>query len=160
MLAKEINYYEEIGFTDAQSGFHGSGVTSIAAGKTTGVAPDVGVYYIATQGVDMKASTLTNIVLDYSYCAEAVRKLMQINRELNDNERIRVISISAGLAPENKGYKEITEAIKEAAKEGIFVISSSMFDYYGKKFYFYGLSIDSLADRDKVENYKVIEWSK
>lgn len=155
-----IKYYEEIGYSNAQPNSHACGVTSIAAGKTTGVAPDAGIYYIAAQIMDTSLSTATTQVADYNYYAEAIRKLIQINTGLKDNEKIRVISISAGWSPQNKGYKEITEAIKDATKLGIFVVSSNMFDYYGNKFYFHGLSIDALSDRDKFENYKVIDWPR
>ncbi|MBE6059414.1 MAG: hypothetical protein E7215_04475 [Clostridium sulfidigenes] len=35
-----------------------------------------------------------------------------------------------------------------------------MFDTYEDKFYFHGLDIDSLADKDDISNYKVTEWKK
>jgi len=102
---------------------HGPAVASIAVGKTTGVAPDADLYYIATG--DCGGSTSIED-LDFSCRAKAIQRIVEINKTLPTNKKIRVLSMSIGWVPESKGYNEINAALNEAKKEGIFVISSSL----------------------------------
>lgn len=129
--------------------FHGAAVTSIAVGKNTGVAPGSNLYYIGTNNSN-------NGKVDFSGYAKAIYEIIAFNKNIDN--KIRVISISSAWTPKCIGYTDINKAIKKAISENIFVVSPNMFEYY--KFYFHGIEIDSLQDRDKPDNYHVVAWDK
>lgn len=131
--------------------FHGSAVTSIAIGKNTGVAPEANLYFIS-------ASNFNSGKADFTAYAKAIEEIVEINKKLDN--KIRVLSISTGWAPDSVGYTELNNAIKKAVDENIFVVTSNMFEIYANKFYFYGVEIDALMDRDTSKNYKVVNWDK
>lgn len=149
---KQIKYYGEVNCLD-NAEMHGSIVSSLSVGKTTGVAPDAGLYFVASNNV---TSINNKRVLDYTSYANSIYKIIKENKTLPQNQKIRVLSISAGWCPENKGYKEITKAIEKAKKEGIFVISCNLFETYG--FWTYSLEKDSYSDPDNVDSYKPYQW--
>lgn len=112
-----LKLYEEYQSMYAYAEMHGSGVSSIALGKTTGVAPDADLYYIA--------STAWTDDYDLTPIAESIYRFIEINKALQGDNKIRVISISYGYVPDTKGAKEMEEAIDSAKKEGIFVICAN-----------------------------------
>ena len=90
-----IRVYEEaedIG-KDWTATMHGAAVTSIAAGKTVGIAPNADLYYIATENCG-DATSMED--LDFSCRAKAIHRIVEINRGLPDNRKIRVLSMSFG----------------------------------------------------------------
>ncbi len=149
--------YEEIHYEPEEAQMHAPAVASIAAGKNTGVASEADLYFIACENYNFVNSEME---LDFSWTAKAIERIIEVNKSLPKGDKIRVLSISAGCKPESKGYNEFIEAVKKAIKENIFVITVNMFDTYEEKFYFHGLDIDSLADKDDISNYKVTEWNK
>ncbi|MBK9924909.1 MAG: S8/S53 family peptidase [Anaerolineales bacterium] len=151
-----IRVYEECdditgGWLEVQ--MHGPAVASIAVGKTTGVAPDADLYYIATG--DCGGSTGIED-LDFSCRAKAIQRIVEINKNLPANKKIRVLSMSIGWVPESKGYNEIKAALNEAKKEGIFVISSSLDLTYG--LHFQGLGRTPLNDPNQPKSYSPGLW--
>ncbi|HYF83485.1 MAG TPA: S8 family serine peptidase [Clostridia bacterium] len=140
--ADRVRFYEEINIRkDEEAQMHGPAVTSIAVGETVGVAPEAELYYIAeTHGTYKK----DGFDWDFTYLAQSIDRILEINKSLPIHKKIRVISISVGWSQDEKGYKEVTEAVERAKKEGIFVISSSLQKTYGLKFS--GLGRDSLSD--------------
>ncbi len=126
---------------------HGPAVASIAVGKNLGVAPGADLYFIAnvlcTRG-------------DFACLAKSVLRIIEINRQLPPDRKIRVLSMSIGWTPENDGYAEITSAVQAARDAGIFVICSSERDIYG--FNFNGLGRLPLADPDSVNSYGPGSW--
>ncbi len=157
--ASQLRLYEETadihgGMLDAQ--MHGPAVASIAVGKTTGVAPEADLYYIATSFCNTTGTYEGN---DYSCLAQSVRRIMEINKLLPQSRKIRVISISVGWVPDSKGYDDISAAVKEAKNAGVFVICSSVEQIYGFKFH--GLGREPLANPDQFESYEPgLFWSK
>jgi len=150
-----LRSYEEIHCADETSAMHGPAVASIAVGKTVGVAPGVDLYYIAeTHGTAESGQ----FVFDFNYLAQSIDRILEINKGLPDHRKIRVISISVGWDPRQKGYAEITAAVERAKKEGIFVVSSSIFNTYDKKIYFHGLGRDPLADPENYQSYGPGLW--
>lgn len=152
-----VKMYEEIHYEPEEAQMHAPAVASIAAGKNTGVASEADLYFIACENYNYVDSETE---IDFSWTAKAIERIIEVNKSLPKDNKIRVLSISTGCKPESKGYNEFIGAIKKAIKENIFVITVNMFDTYDDKFYFHGLDIDSLADKDDISNYKVIEWKK
>lgn len=151
-----IKFYEEIHAANETS-MHGPAVTSIAVGKNVGVAPEANVYYIATAPMTLNVFHGQN--MDYTYIAKAIDRILEINKELPEDNKIRVISTSIGWDEREKGFKEVDEAVKRAQKENIFVVSSSLSKYY--PYDFNGLGRDPLSAPDDVMSYKPgIWWEK
>jgi hypothetical protein len=151
----QIRLYEES--DDIQNGWlesqmHGAAVASIAVGKTVGVAPGADLYFIAT-AICNQGTYESN---DFSCLAKSVRRIIEINRQLPPDRKIRVLSISVGWGPASKGYAEIQSAVQEARNEGIFIICSSERDIY--KFNFQGLGRPPLSDPNDFNSYEPGSW--
>jgi Subtilase family len=151
-----IRVYEEAeditgGWVEVQ--MHGPAVASIAVGKTVGVAPEADLYYIAT-GDCGGASGIQD--LDFSCRAKAIQRIVQINKDLPADRKIRVLSMAFGWGPQSKGYDEITAAVNEAKSAGIFVISSSLSETDGLNFH--GLGRNSLSDPNSFQSYEPGLW--
>jgi hypothetical protein len=145
-----LRLYEEIHCGDPEAQMHGPAVASIAVGKTVGVAPEADLYYIAeTHGVYAEGK----FGWDFSCLAQSIDRILEINRRLPEKNRIRVISISVGWSPQQKGYAEVTAAVDRAKKEGIFVVSSSLSPTYDRKLNFHGMGRDPMADPDRFASY-------
>lgn len=98
-----------------EGSYHGASVTSILAGKTIGVAPEVNVYYAAAPSWKM----------DASYFAKCLEWITVQNRRLPEDKKIRVVSVSAAPTSANNWYTNghlWEEAVLAAEKEGIMVI--------------------------------------
>ena len=150
-----LRLYEEIHCGDDQAAMHGPAVASIAVGKTVGVAPGADLYYIAeTHGVFQSGG----FDWDFSYLAQSIDRILEVNRQLPGPNKIRVISISVGWSPQQKGYAEITAAVERARHEGIFIVSSSLSETYQGKLNFHGLGREPLADPDRYESYRPGLW--
>jgi hypothetical protein len=152
--ADRLKLYEEIHGLAQQAEMHGPVVASIAVGRTLGVAPEADLYYIAhapiPDTVDESAFETGEIANDYTSTAQGIRRLLEINRKLPPEHRIRAIAISLGFMKDWAGYQEVTEAIAAARKERVFVTCVNMEEFYGV--YVGGLSHDMLKDPDAVEN--------
>lgn len=147
--AGRIKTYEMIHCSDPVAQMHGPAVTSIAIGKTVGVAPEANVYYIA--------STFGTFLSDESFkeellpMAESIERILAINERLPENEKIKVISISKGITKAS-GYKETLKAIEKAKEQGIFVITTSTEATYG--FVLLGLGREAMSDPDDFASYR------
>ncbi|MEW6404000.1 MAG: S8/S53 family peptidase [Chloroflexota bacterium] len=139
----QLRWYEEINVgAEETAQMHGSAVASIAVGETVGVAPQAGLYYIG-----ISSYLTTQLFLDH-YEALGIRRILEINRQLPEDQKIRVISISAGWDPDS----EAQEAAEEARDSGIFVIYSSLSETYGLDFL--GLGRDSRSDPNEFLSYE------
>jgi hypothetical protein len=150
--ANQVRLYEEINLPASPSSMHGPAVASIAVGKTTGVAPEASLYYIAANVSD-PSSTSTNFVPNYKYLAQAVHRILEINRQLPDGQKIRVISMSIGWQPDAIGTEEINAATDDAKAAGLLVVSGSinMTRMYGIKLF--GLGRPLSTDPDNFDSY-------
>lgn len=148
----QLKLYEEINIdpsTDSQ--MHGPAVSSIAVGKTVGVAPQANLYFIADWPGTFTG--LGNFEYDFSYLAKAVRRILEINQSLPNGHQIRVISISVGWRSNDKGYSDMVAAVNEAKKAGVFVISMSIHDTYGWDMM--GMGRSALADPNDFKSYTI-----
>lgn len=119
--------------------FHGIQCASILAGKTVGVAPDVELYYYACP--DNK--------IDHSYYYSlAIDKVIEKNKTLPSQKKIRIISISDYFDVKYKA------ALDKAENEGIVVIYSGLL--YDHNFLWGGAS--SLKDKNTPINYEYADW--
>jgi len=147
----QLKWYEEINVgTEDLAQMHGPAVAAIAVGKTVGVAPQADLYYIA------HGDNLMQGLFQGHYLAMGIRRVLEINRQLPDNQKIRVISISAGWGPSASGYSEVQSAAGEARAAGMLVISSNVTEVHGFKFH--GLGRSPLADPDVFESYELGAW--
>jgi hypothetical protein len=156
--AGQMQLYEEINVaSNRASEMHGPAVASIAAGKTIGVAPEADLYYIGCYAGDFSAgNSFTN---NFHYIAQGIQRILDINRQLPKDRKIRVISISVGWDPKDKGCDEVTAAVKKAKAAGLLVVSSNLEESFG--FRFQGLGRAPLADPDKFELYEpALNWAK
>lgn len=143
--------YEEIHNFDNRAKAHGPMVTSILAGKTTGVAPDATVYYIARS--DWNLSLLGAKTLDYTPTARAIERLLEINESLPPAKKIRVISISTDWTARVAGFDDVIAAAERAREAGVMVVSVSIDKYY--PYDYGGLGRDPLADPEKPASYEM-----
>ncbi len=150
----ELRHYEEIHWPAQYptATMHGAAVASIAVGKTVGVAPDADLYYIAEQHTSFEPP----YDLDFIPLAQSIERVLQINQTLPKENKIRVISISRGWAPTDRGYAEVTRAVNKAKSQGVFVVSSSVAQTHGLSFH--GLGRDPLASPEKPESYGPGSW--
>ena len=182
---KRLRLYEELHSRDEAASTHGTAVASIAVGKTVGVAPEADLYYIADYFVTSNpllpwvsmvwqrlrgpldpapSATMTKApskrvleMADFQWTARGIRRVLEINRKLPQERKIRVISIEIGWAPGQTGYEEVTAAVEQARKAGVFVISSSLSEIYGMRFH--GLGRKPLSDPEKPASYSLItDW--
>lgn len=151
--ADRLKLYEEIHCPASVAQMHGPAVASIAVGKTVGVAPKADLYYIAeTHGVFRNGG----FDWDFTWLAKAIDRLLEVNSTLPADKRIRVISISVGWSPEQKGFKETMAAVDRATKANVFVISTAIEATH--KLAFHGLGRDGMADPNEFNSFAPGSW--
>ena len=109
-----IKYYEVFGNNWKHDGvdYHGSLVAGIAVGQNTGTAPGADVYYFAANNwPDYTMHTINKVL----------RRIIDINKTLPENEKIRFLSCSWG-GPDDKFADEREKLFKEAEQNGIMVL--------------------------------------
>lgn len=149
----QLRFYEEIHNGENTASMHGAAVASIAVGKTVGVAPDASLYYIAEIHGENSSNGFEK---DFTWLAMSIDRILELNKTLPKDEKIRVISISTGWCSKPKGYQEMVEAINRAKEQGIFIVSSSLYNTYG--FYFHGLGREWYDDPDDFTTYRPGYW--
>lgn len=150
----QVRSYEEIHSPPgAAAQMHGPAVASIAVGKTVGVAPAADLYYIAeTHGAFQQGK----FDWDFTWLAKSVDRILEINAALPKERKIRVISVSVGWSPGQKGCDETDAAVRRATEAGIFVISTALERTH--KLAFHGLGRDACKDPDQVDSYGLGSW--
>ena len=146
-----LRLYEEIHVKlDTTASMHGPAVASIAVGKTIGVAPEADLYYVGSWTGDF--GDFGAFTFNFRYYAQAVNRILEINRQLPADRKIRVVAMQVGWNKGQAGYDEITAACNEAKTAGLFVVSSSLEEVHGFKFN--GLGRSPLADPGKFESFE------
>ena len=146
-----LRLYEEIHVKpDTEASMHGPAVASIAVGKTIGVAPEADLYYIGSWTGDLGDGG--SFIFNFKYYAQAIHRILEVNRQLPADRKIKIIAMQVGWIKGQSGYNEITAASNEAKAAGLFVVSSSLEEVHGFKFN--GLGRSPLADPDKFESYE------
>jgi len=151
-----IKAYEVIGYAgDYTASMHGSLMTSIAAGKDCGVAPESDIYYFC--GNVWNEAGDKQSWLEY---ASAVDRVLAINTTLPEPNKIRVISISASWKPEDIGFAEIEAAVQTARAQGILVLNCNLFMESSYSMCFQGLDRSPVESKETVESYSVVAWEQ
>lgn len=115
-----LRLYEELSPNNYPAQMHGAAVASIAVGKTVGVAPDADLYFISSfSGKCFGTPEL------YRCLAQSIRRILEINQQLQTERKIRVISISRGHMPGEEGSDDWEAAIQEAEAAGVWVVYSN-----------------------------------
>lgn len=145
-----LMFYERINSIDEFATIHGGGVTSIATGQTTGVAPGAQVFYIATSfgRRTQPDGPVEDMLENMAICIE---RIIEINSHLPKDQRIRVISISRGFDTTEPEGVRIKEVIDLATSKGIFVITTSTMENYN--FQLMGLGREMQSDPDDLSSY-------
>lgn len=141
-----LRLYEEIHCLDESASMHGPAVASIAVGGTVGVAPGADLYFIGQTNGDRGEDG--KFEFNLGYIARSIDRLVEVNRQLPKDRKIRVISISLAMVKKWKGYGLAAEAIKKAGDDGILVLTVGDED-----FRYDGLGRQPLADPDKKDSY-------
>jgi hypothetical protein len=97
----QLRMYEEIHTPkNATASMHGSAVASIAVGKTVGTAPGADLYYISSDDGTIfnriKYILFKNKDINPKWRVKSIYRVLEINRTLPIDKKIRVISISFG----------------------------------------------------------------
>jgi hypothetical protein len=145
--------YEKIHYADQLEEMNGPAVASIAVGKTIGVAPDAKLYYIAASPGHY---TETSIEYDQSIYADCILRVLEMNNNLPEDEKIRVISISSGFDSNFKGYPEFVAAVDKAKADNIFVLTSTTENNYD--FALFGVERPYMSDPNDVNSYTPASW--
>lgn len=139
----QLRYYRDLNDwtldpDDYMAYMHGPAVASIAVGKTTGVAPEADLLFVAYDFAKADNWSLQAF-------AEALEHLLDVNETLPQEKKVRVVSLSRGMDSSNDGYDDWTKAVLRAKEAGIFVVTVSLnLDYPGMDFY--GMSRELYAD--------------
>ena len=131
--------YIQVG-TDTRCHFHGMSCVSILAGQSCGVAPGAKLYYFAVPDNGKNFENYTT----------AMDKIIELNHELSEKDKIRIVSISDGLANDDERFENWNKTIQKANDEGIIVIYSNN---VGNKFTWGGCP--PYKDRNIGLNYEI-----
>lgn len=157
LLVDHVEYKDRLRFYEEgpdvigawmESAMHGAAVSSIAVGKTVGVAPQADLYYIAMGGC---FNISEHDPRDYSCLAANILRIVQISQEMPEGRKIRVLSISYGWQPDSIGVDKVRDAVKEAKQVGIFVVSPNLSDFYYSDLM--GLGRMALSDPNQFQSY-------
>ncbi len=111
----EYKVFAPEGYEMPISSLHGPAVTSMLIGSNTGTAPDAKVYYCA---VPMWLG-------DAEYEVNALRYIMELNKSLPVNQKIKFVSVSAAPGSKEarqKNSEKWLETVKAAEETGLCVV--------------------------------------
>lgn len=98
------------------------------------------------------ADTEKGVVTSNLPYAQAIERVLDMNKDLPDSEKIPVISISWGFAPDAPGYDKLQEVLQRAKDEGVFVVSTSLGETHG--FNTCGANRDPQLNPDDPQSYE------
>lgn len=122
-----IKHYEIVGDwpnnNSTTPDYHGSLVMGCAVGKNTGTAPDADVYYFASNNWPVNdAPDQEPLQFRHrKYFNMAIQKVLEINKTLPENQKIRFLSCSWGMA-DDQFREESDKLFNECEKNGIMVL--------------------------------------
>lgn len=133
-------HYETISKSNSPASFHGAAVASIATGKQSGIAPDADLVYFGAQFAQKQT------------VYDSLKKVLEMNEKLPDNEKIQVLSMSNGFFGNDIETAQIKELVKKLSDSGVLVLSSDMMKTQGLPFGTLN-KIDPMGDPDDFNNY-------
>jgi len=151
--------YMEFSVENKEASVTGCQLASLTVGKTAGIAPDARLYYFAVPPISYSVSlSNTDIgyfqkIYQYEPLIEALNSILKINESLNDSEKIRVICIGLTFPTNSQAFYYLDEIFRNVQDQGIFVISSMLYETSGYTMDFNGLGRDPMADPDDLLSY-------
>lgn len=151
--------YEEITAMNTEASVSGGQLASLTVGKTVGIAPDAKLYYFAEYHLSEPAvssylDTRSDYkVLQYQPLVEAINRILELNEMLDESHKIRVICIGQSIPPYSQAFYYMEESIKKAQDQGIFVLSTLLYETTNYTMDFNGLGRDPMADPDDLLSY-------
>lgn len=129
---------------DSSPTMHGPAVLSLLSGKDIGIAPNSEVYFFGNSGGKD----------NNKYEAISFEKIVEINKTLPENKKIRVVGMSHAADDfVNKEYAEhLRKAQEEARKSGIIVIDVTC--------NMATAGVMGFKDRNDYRNYELSNWEK
>lgn len=150
-----IVYYETFGYGDnPYASMHGSAVSSISVGKTCGVAPKAKLYFFAANSYEnfhQDGMYTSKDKQTYLHCIHALERILKINEQLPENEKIKVVSVSWDLLAQDELSKQMKDTLEKCQKVGIFVNHTGIRRMGLKE---HGLDRDIAKSADDVSGYK------
>lgn len=102
---------------------HGPGVASLAVGKNIGVAPEAKLYYISDDyAMWGKNANPADNLHGYEYLAKDIDRIVELNKSLDTNEKIRVVSISLGYVGDSDEIEQFKLSVQRAKDQGIEIL--------------------------------------
>lgn len=142
--ARQLRWNEVLGSAGPEPGtMHGSAMASIAVGRTTGVAPEADLYFVGVLFENPRGLFLMPHLF-----AQAIRRLVEINRALPEDRKIRAISLSQGWGDAGIGSEDAEAAVALARREGIAFFSVTHECAYG------GVACPPGGDPDSFADYE------
>lgn len=126
-----------------EGSMHGPAVLSLLTGEY-GIAPDATVHYIANPAW----------MADQRTHAEALYKLVEINKRQPEDQKIKIAGFSDAVDPSEKNPEAFRKAVEYAEKNGIMVFTVA------RDFETIPLSISPFLNKDMFQNYKEAYWAK
>lgn len=128
------NLIHYVNNTDVERKMHGSAVLSLLLGKNIGTAPEVELYYYA----------IATWELDQTKHSEALYQIIEKNKGLEKNKKIRMVGFSDCIDESEKNASAFKKAVEACKKAGIMVwfcdeYGSVSFIPYSDKNYFENL---------------------
>lgn len=128
--------------------FHGIACASILCGTTCGVAPDAVLHYFDVPD-DLNNS--------FNYC-EALTEILDLNSELFEGMKIRVVSVSDNVSQKNREiYDRWHGLLKKAREQGIIVLFSDPESMH--RIFTWG-GCPPYADCNNPDNYMYSSWPR
>ena len=91
--------------------FHGQAVADLLSGKETGAAPDSKLVYFAENGTNKDR-------------LQALQRIVEINKNSNEEDKIKVLSISWDVDEGEECYSEYKALIQELVSQDVFVVTA------------------------------------
>ena len=100
----------------------------------------------------IQALEKTGEAFDNTPYANAINKILDMNKNLPSDKKIPVISISWGFDKYAPGYDKLLAAVERAKKEGVFVVSTALKEQYGMETN--GANRNPVTDPNNPEGYE------
>lgn len=125
--------------TEVERNMHGSAVLSLLLDKNIGTVPEVELYYYA----------IATWELDQTRHSDALYQIIEKNKALNENKKIRMVGFSDCINKSEKNASAFKKAVEACEKEGIMVWFC---DEYGS------VSFIPYSDKNSFESLVTEYW--
>lgn len=89
--------------------------------------------------------------------ANAIRDIIEKNKNLPDDKKIKTIVMGWGFYRDNPKYEEYIQLCREAVNNGIFIMSNNVNELYGIDIF--GTNREALSDVNSATSYKCVTYN-